>query len=164
MDQSGFVFIIVFIAIIAFFVEYLQLNKKEVKKKKEQPTVRLCPNCGSSEIITDFSIPAIVQYGAPLGYRCENCGLRSPFALDVDKKKENYVRKKLHGKTKKTVVYENHKEKINSKIIPAFIFGGFIIFIASLFIGDDLLVAIAAVIFLTILLIYALSRGIFSSS
>ena len=57
--------------------------------------VRVCPNCGSTDVKRDESVPAAVQFGAPIGMICRSCGFKSPVFLEVNVDDLEKVREQL---------------------------------------------------------------------
>jgi len=65
--------------ILIFAILYLNKDKLKTiflrfKKFERKKYVKICPNCGSIDIKTDFSNPAVWAYGTPSKYKCNSCG------------------------------------------------------------------------------------------
>lgn len=68
--------------------------------KKEKRYVSACPNCGSTEIGTDFKDAVKIRFGAPLMSRCNSCGYRAYTFPEIIESKLEYFRehlKKIRG-------------------------------------------------------------------
>ena len=73
--------------ILADFREVLKGLKH---KKRGEPTINLCPKCGSEKILLTNSLgtyPGL--YGiAPRQYVCPECGYKGPIVMEQTKKEE----------------------------------------------------------------------------
>lgn len=66
----------------------------------EKKHVKICPKCGSTDIRTDFNNPAKISYGAPLDYKCLDCGFSSKIFPEVLEEEIINFKKKLKEESK----------------------------------------------------------------
>ncbi|MCX6741857.1 MAG: hypothetical protein NTX24_01615 [Candidatus Pacearchaeota archaeon] len=55
--------------------------------------VKICPNCGSLDILASNYSPSAVAFGVPVPYRCRRCGFTSPIFPEVDVKEVEKLNK-----------------------------------------------------------------------
>ena len=61
------------------------------RKKLKEPTLNLCPRCGSSKIKVSSSFDVYPRmYGlTPRQYVCEECGYRGPIVLELEEEEKS---------------------------------------------------------------------------
>lgn len=65
------------------------------KSKNEEQYVKICPECDSIDIQTDFSVPADWALGITPRYKCNSCGYESVVFPEVLVENiENYRKEK----------------------------------------------------------------------
>lgn len=83
---------------------------EEKKQKKEKPKyVKICPNCGSLDILTYNYSPTAVAFGVPVPYKCRNCGFTSPIFPEVDVKEVEKLNKEKEKEEEKKKDEEHEK-------------------------------------------------------
>lgn len=66
---------------------------------KKDPYVKVCPQCGSPDVITDFSQAGLVA-GGLMGYTCNNCGHSAQIFPEMLLSKVKILKNKKLGDTK----------------------------------------------------------------
>ena len=61
----------------------------------EKGYVMLCPDCGSTDVKRDESVPAAVRFGVPIWMKCQSCGFRSPAFLEVKIEEAEKIREEI---------------------------------------------------------------------
>ena len=70
LTSLGFFLII----IIYFNIQIIERwFRKLLPESNEGKYVKICPKCGSTNVVTDFSNPAVWAYGTTTKYRCKDC-------------------------------------------------------------------------------------------
>ncbi|MBI2672750.1 hypothetical protein HYX19_00670 [Candidatus Woesearchaeota archaeon] len=57
--------------------------------------VKVCPNCGSTNITNDFSNAAKLKFGIELDKRCDSCGYSALSFPEVEESKIKDFKKKI---------------------------------------------------------------------
>lgn len=79
---------------------------KKSRNKKER-YIRICPKCGSINIQTDYSNPAVWAYGTSTKYKCNSCGVIGPvfpeiLESEITEYKKGLEKEIKYGKIKST--------------------------------------------------------------
>ncbi len=61
--------------------------------------IPICPECGSTDIETDFSNPVVWDFGAPPKKRCRSCGYIAEVFPEIEQKKSSAYQKKKKKST-----------------------------------------------------------------
>ena len=89
--------------------------------KAKRKFFTVCPKCGSLDVSSDFSNPALVATGLINNAKvCNNCGYSSYFFPEkqIDKKKSRESKKSKTSNKKKPPQLRTHPLSIKPKILP----------------------------------------------
>ena len=82
-----------------------------IKKSKGKNYFKICPKCGSIDVQTDFSNPAVWAYGTQSNYKCNSCGFLSGVFPEIPQNEiESYI-KELKQELKEGKI-ENKKQNL----------------------------------------------------
>ena len=77
----------------------LKIDEKEFNKLNEEQEegdyIKICSNCGSINMVIDFSTPETWATGSPVSYICKDCNYRTVIFPEVKKDKIREFRANL---------------------------------------------------------------------
>lgn len=120
-----FIFVVMLIIFVMFYLHFDEFKNNFLKTffsdKKEEIYVKICPKCGSTKIIVDFSNPVVWDSGAPVKNKCKSCGYISNIFPEVTNDKIELYKNELKNNISKGIIKFKNTEKIDAK--TGFYFG-----------------------------------------
>ncbi len=100
INTSFIAVIVIFISVVIIYILYINTKKNIKLQGTLSKYIKICLNCGSSDVHVDFSVPAVNwALGLPANYVCGKCGFFGNSFPEVETKKRTKISRKLVKKS-----------------------------------------------------------------